>query len=269
MSEIFPFRYTKLSDVVNYLRCPRKVYFSSKTEEKQDISEAYLKHLLIREFAHKYPELLQDAADKIELVSAMRDRLQELAQELFQIHGPELELFSEAQMPGILREVPVENIASNLMAYVNEHGKKKVLKEISEIETEPIIVSKKLNLTGQIPAIVCLGEKPSPMLIKTGKAPENGIWKNDRIHLAASALLMGEHTGTHPTEGIVQYAAFGSIRKVRIHSTDRRNAINVIKKIEKIKMGTMPERKENPLCESCGFRESCISEPTSLLSRLF
>ncbi len=271
MKDNFSCGFTKLSDVVQYLRCPRKVYFGSKNGIQQNISPAFLKHILIKELAFSFPELLRKAPKTDELIILMKEKLNELPDEIIHIYAAELEAFSNAEMQNVSSEVSksLAEIASNLSMYCDENGKEMGLKDISPFETEIILSNEKLKITGTIPALVMLGEKLSPMLIKTGKNPERGIWKNDRIHLAASAFLTEEHTGTPVTEGIVEYAAFGNIRKVRIHTTDRRNAINVIKKIEKIKKGKMPEKKEGPLCESCEFQESCISEPTSFASRLF
>lgn len=271
MPENIPNCINKLSDVVVYLRCPRKVYFESRAEERQGIAERFAKHLLIRELAYSYHELLPDASGKDGLANLMQEKLHEIAGDFTLIHAAGAGTLTNTDIQENVEEISglLEDIASNLMMYCSEYGKENTVKMITPVEIEIILSNEALKLTGQIPAIVKLDETPSPMLIKTGNAPESGIWKNDRIHLAASTFLLAEYSGTPPTEGIVQYAASGNIRRVRIHSADRRNALNVIKKIEKIRKGKMPERKENPLCESCEFRESCISEPTSLLSRLF
>ncbi|MBP2030018.1 CRISPR-associated exonuclease Cas4 [Methanohalophilus levihalophilus] len=271
MPENIPQILNKLSDVALYLRCPRKVYFEYRENEREMQPVLFAKHLLIKELAYSYHELLDSASDRNELVNSMQEKLYEAAADFVHIYAAEAEDLASTDIQENVAEITglLEEIASNLMAHCDEHGKKKAINMITPVEIELILSNEAIKLTGQIPAIVELDETPSPMLIKTGNAPESGIWKNDRIHLAASSLLLAEYSGTHAAEGIVQYAASGNIRRTRIHTADRRNALNVIKKIEKIKKGKMPERKENPLCESCEFRESCISKPTSLASRLF
>jgi CRISPR-associated exonuclease Cas4 len=271
MNSDFPDRFTKLSEIVQYLRCPRKVYFTSRTQDRWAINQTYLQHLLLKEFSYCYSELLQKAQDELQLTALMQSRLHEVGYDIIHIYAAEFGQLHETGMQDSIGKISesLGEIASNLTAYCNEYGRKLAIEQISPVEIEPVLSHEKLRLTGKLPATIRLGDTLSPMLIKTGNSPEKGIWKTDRIHLAASVFLCEEYTGMPVYEGIVEYAASGKIRKVRIHTTERRSAINVIKRIEKIKEGRMPEKKEGPLCESCEFRESCISKPTSLASRLF
>jgi CRISPR-associated exonuclease Cas4 len=261
----------KLSEIVLYLKCPRKVYFISRQKEKKPFSGAYAGKLLIRELGYSFPDILAATRDREQISELLDGRLRELRDEIAHIYPAEFGSLGDTKTEEVFGEIDniLETISANLTECCDKYGKAEVLTSITPLETEPVLIHEKLNLAGIPAAIVCLGGERVPLLIKTGSGPENGIWKNDRIHLAASALLVGGDSGSPPEEGVVEYAASGQIRRVRIHAADRRKAIGVIRKIGKIKAGTMPERRESGLCETCEFAEKCLSKPTSLASRFF
>ncbi len=139
---------------------------------------------------------------------------------------------------------------------------------ICESDEEPFLISEKLNVTGVPYRMVGTGDLLTPVVVKTGNSPENGVWFKDRVHISSFAMLAEEMHGQPVGSGLVIYASTGAFRKVRIHSKDRRQVLRSIGRVRKIKEGTLPDKKESPLCESCDFSEMC-NVSSSLASKFF
>ncbi|OPZ79843.1 MAG: hypothetical protein BWY77_01282 [bacterium ADurb.Bin431] len=80
-------------------------------------------------------------------------------------------------------------------------------------EVEVDLRSEKLGLSGRLDR---LAQGCVPCIIRTGRAPEAGVWKTDRIMLSGYALLLGEKEKRHVPFGLVEYARQGLIRRVEI-----------------------------------------------------
>jgi len=68
-------------------------------------------------------------------------------------------------------------------------------------QAEVDLYSDKLGLSGRLDRLAA-GSTPS--LIRTGKAPQDGIWKRDRFILAGYDLLLGEKQRTHINQGLCE-----------------------------------------------------------------
>ncbi|MFW5987016.1 MAG: CRISPR-associated protein Cas4 [Methanohalophilus sp.] len=140
---------------------------------------------------------------------------------------------------------------------------------ITPVEIEPLMHSDKLNLSGAPSAIVCSNNQKIPLLIKTGNAPKQGVWKNDRIPLAAYAILAEEKYDQTVNSAVLFYASQGQARPVKIRPAERREVLNILKRIEKIKGGKMPQAKRGKLCGYCPYEQMCQSQGNSLASKFF
>jgi len=159
-------------------------------------------------------------------------------------------------------------ICENLMSAVAENGREEFLSSITPVRTEPLLHSERPVLTGIPTKLVCVDGAMAPSITKTGNCPENGVWKNDRLHLAALAILVENEYQSAVENGFVEYARYGIVRRVKIRPDDRRQVLKVRNRVEKIKDGTMPDRKESQLCEKCNFSQMC-STKASLASKFF
>jgi len=70
----------------------------------------------------------------------------------------------------------------------------------------------------QLPETACL----VPSMVRTGQAPETGVWKKDRIQLAGYAMLLEDGFGRPVRIGQVEYPRSGEVREVQIWPVDRR-----------------------------------------------
>jgi CRISPR-associated exonuclease Cas4 len=265
--------HANVSELMLYLKCPRQVYYTHRKHElASEITPEYLENMMLKELAIGYPDAIErTTADS----HSIRD---ELNVEMERVKG-ELELIYSTE----LRDLPlkvletaesvvseqIESIAANLSEAISKHGKEEVIKRIRPYRTEPVLHSDKLKLTGIPSAIIQYGEKMVPLSIRTGKCPDTGVWRNDRIHIAAIAMLLEENYGDSIEHGFVQYARHGNIRHVKIRPEDRRQVLKIRSRVDNIKDGILPERKEVTACSYCNFTQFCTTTRSSLASRLF
>jgi CRISPR-associated exonuclease Cas4 len=132
-------------------------------------------------------------------------------------------------------------------------------------QAEVDLYSDRLGLSGRLDRLAPGG---TPSLIRTGKAPEDGIWKRDRLMLAGYALLLGEKHRTHINQGLVEYPRQGLVRAAEIHGVDRARVLRIRDRIRLIKEGQLPDRPEDAPCQDCGAKEICETRH-SLASRFF
>ena len=132
-------------------------------------------------------------------------------------------------------------------------------------EVEVDLRSEKLGLSGRLDRLAHGG---IPSIIRTGKAPEAGVWKKDRIMLSGYALLLGEKEKRHVPFGLVEYARQGLIRQVEIHGTDRARVLRIRDRIRLIKQGRLPDRPDDAPCKGCQAEEICQTRH-SLASKFF
>lgn len=256
---------SNVSEVALYTKCPRKVYFASRNETIADeIKKPYIRHLLLKELALSCAEI---ARSKQEILPLLQTRVEEIVQEIITIYSDELEHIDENQFKDAVEDVyeALPAIAANLKNQSDEE----MIELITPVEIEPLMHSDKLNLSGAPSAIVFHDDQKMPLLIKSGNAPEQGVWKNDRIPLAAYSMLAEERYDQPVNSAVLFYASQGQARPVRIRSAERREVLNILKRIEKIKNGKMPQAKRGKLCGYCPYEQKCQSQGNSLASKFF
>ncbi|MCQ1534266.1 Dna2/Cas4 domain-containing protein [Methanosarcina sp. KYL-1] len=261
-----------VSDLLLYTGCPRQVYFVSRGFELiPEMSTSRIERMLLKELALTYSEILNKCslnADSLHceleaaLTQAQRD-LPLLFPGEFASSGKDILVEGAARA-----RAQIPEITANLLKAAEEYGKDALLAALTPVKTEPLLSSGKLNLKGVPSKLVRFEGALVPSVIRPGSCPIQGVWASDRLHAAAFVLLLEAESGEEVPFAFVEYAAFGLVRKVIIRSTDRREVLKICRRVEKIKAGFMPERKEGKLCKQCNFLEPCGSG-SSLMSKFF
>ncbi|MFZ2498856.1 Dna2/Cas4 domain-containing protein [Methanosarcina sp.] len=261
-----------VSDLLLYIKCPRRVYFVSRGFELYpEINAARLERMLMKELSLTYPETMKTCSLNADNLSKeLEVSLSQTCLDLpimfpGELEGVGREIFDEAEARA---RAKISEITANLLRAVEEYGKEPVLEALTPVKTEPFLSSEKLNLKGIPSKLVCFEGAQVPSLLKPGNCPEQGVWASDRVHAAALVLLLEAEMGKEVPFAFVEYVSFGLLRKVIIRSSDRREVLQICRRVEKIKAGLMPEKKEEKLCKECSFSEKCTSEP-SLMSKFF
>ena len=264
-----------VSELLMYFRCPRQVYYLYRGHELMpDISSKYIEGMLLKELALSYPDIVSTYSSNAEgVVENLETELGHVCDNIELIRPGDLEGASSEMMEDARSAVSecVKEIGVNLMSAISEHGKDELLSFIDPVKTDPILYSERIGLSGMPAKLVCHAGNVVPSVIKTGKYPENGVWNNDRLQIAALAMLVEEEYGKTVEYGFVEYARYGIVRKVIVRANDRRQILKIANRVKKIKDGTMPDKKESTLCEHCNFSEMCskCSTKVSLASRFF
>lgn len=263
---------TNVSDIVLYLKCPRKVYYSKRAPKTKPVANvSYVEHLLLKEFGLRYAQLLGYVSSKDD---GKKDKIEsifnEASTELSAIYASELEGVSEETVSEAIEKVTacLGDVALNVAEMLEDAGSMSLTKALCGMEVQPVLYGPKMKVSGMPAGIVELEGSKVPVIVKTGKCPEYGVWADDRLHLAAFSMLVQEIHGRPVDEGIVIYSKSGCIRHVKIRANDRRQVLGVCSSIKKIKEGFLPERKEIPLCHDCEYLESCDVK-SSLASKFF
>jgi len=261
-----------VSDLLLYVNCPRRVYFVSRGFELfSEVTASRLERIILKELSLNYPEIVKEC-------SLNADNLhKELEHSLAKV-CTDLPLLFPRELAGITKEIfeegkarareKIPEIASNLLGALEEFGREPMLAALTPVKTEPFLSSERLNLKGVPSKLVYFEGAQVPSILRPGSCPEQGVWASDRIHATAFVLLLEAENGKEVPFAFVEYVSFGLLRRVAIRSSDRREVLKICRKVEKIKAGFMPERKEEKFCKECNFSEHCISEP-SLMSKFF
>lgn len=233
----------RISDIGLYLRCPRMVYFDSlnKLIRRDDPNHLLLKSLMLS---------ISGESDLESRLSAALARLEQELTLVYEIDAIELE--------SACREL--EERIPELADYLSAH-----LRILLPCEVEVDLRSERLGLSGRLDRLAS-GRIPS--LIRTGQAPQDGVWKRDRLMLAGYALMLSEMNQMRIGKGLVEYPRSGVVRQVQIHSIDRSRVLRIRDRVQQIKEGTLPDRPEDAPCENCAARESCQTR-VSLASKFF
>lgn len=235
----------RISDIGLYLRCPRLVYFEAFGGLDRSPSPS---HLLLR-------GLMLSLAGQAGLEEELKAGLERLVRELPLIYGD--------MDPAALR-LAFEEVEA-LIPGISE-GFAPSLDEILPCEVDVDLRSERLGLSGRLDRLVLKG--PIPSLIRTGSAPEEGVWRRERIQLAGYALLLDERCSIRIERGLVEYPRSGALRAVQIRSIDRARALRIRDRVQDIKDGRLPDRPEGARCDVCKVQESCEAR-YSLASKFF
>ncbi|MFZ2537222.1 CRISPR-associated protein Cas4 [Methanothrix sp.] len=233
----------RISDIGLYLLCPRLVYFDSLGKLPRFGSA---KQVLMRSLALS---LLQ----KDDLEGQLKEALQRLRVELPLVYD-----LKDDELQAALKEADGEivSMARGLICWMDQ---------LIPFEAEVELYSEKLGLSGRLDR---LAPGDTPSIIRTGRPPENGIWKRDRLMLAGYSLLLGEKENIKVDWGQVEYPSLGMVRRVPVRSTDKARVLRIRDRVRLIKGGQLPDRPEGSPCQSCHAQTMCDMKH-SLASKFF
>jgi CRISPR-associated exonuclease Cas4 len=265
----------KVSDLTHYMICPRLVYFRARGYEQPKIADgkerSVIEHILLKELgfnvrrvyggnaeggergkpeAEDVTEVMDDSVDGVEWI--YKDELQTVDKDFFE--DVKSDFLSGIEKTEWLDKLKNENTLAELE---RSYG----------YEREHTMISEKLSMVGSVDKLIRTEEEAIPCVIKTGRCPGYGVWKSDRMQLAAYAMLIEEEFGTTVRRGFVDYIRTAEIRESHIRKRDRALAFQILKHVKKIKGGVFPDKGENAPCDSCSLIEWCDTKKT-LLSKL-
>jgi len=278
-----------VSEIRQWSICPRQLYFKTglskkkqrteeKAEEKTD-EEIKIKKEIQRELLYELPEIVQnsirkdredDFLDNNKLKRQIEEMIKEISIEFEERRqGTKLPALISEKDTETQIETQIETLIENIHNTVDRNGF--ILYEIAAapFKTEPFLYSEKLNIYGRPPKILIYEEKMLPYIIRTSKAPQNGIWESDRIQAAAYCMILEKEYGQNQISKYAVMDYVGDYRIFQVSELDKKKVFRAIRKIKDIKKGKMPAERNVFLCKSCRYREKCRPKMQTIFSRLF
>ncbi len=277
----------KVSDLTRYLMCPRLVYFNAKEHQEgmaKGKERRFIESILLKELAfnlHKfYADRKEDDPEPESEMETEEERAKRIIEDIVdgvervykeELKGVEKDFFEEVKKDFIRSIIMSTNMENDdwLEKVRTENGLSE-LENAYGYEREHAMLSEKLSMSGSVDKLIRTEEEVIPCMIKTGKCPEYSVWKSDRVQLAAYAMLIEEEFGLETTvkRGFVEYIRNAESRETQIRRRDRALALQILKRVKRIKGGVFPEKGENAPCDKCTFAKRCETRKT-LLSTLF
>lgn len=224
----------RISDIGLYLRCPRLVYFDSLGTLPRKINP---EQILLRSIMLS---LTSDIGSDTEVqLSSLLSKMEIELPLVYEIEPKELQTAAE-----YVREM-IPEIALGLSSNLSM-----LFPCIVEVDLH----SERLGISGRLDRLI---SDRVPSIIRTGNAPQEGVWKRDRLMLAGYALMLGEKLGTRLDRGRVEYSRLGLVREVQIHGVDKGRVLRIRDRIQQIKDGQLPDMPKDVICEKCEVSERC------------
>ncbi|MCG7850187.1 MAG: Dna2/Cas4 domain-containing protein [ANME-2 cluster archaeon] len=259
--------HVRVSDISNYLKCPRKVYYTYQGHEPiRTVTPSYVAALIIKEMAQDYAEVVTSE----DMGSSLQSLLDMSAQQITTIYRNELSDIDPEIISQATSEVRshLDEVMNGIQASMQALGIDRLLDIFTSLDVESVLYSEKLGISGSPDRLLMLDGCLTPSVIRTGKAPLSGVWKNDRLRLTALSILLEDKHDSTVMKGVVEYARYGIVREVPIRRADRRKVLTLAGRVKKIRDGRLPDRPDDAPCDYCGYVEHCQVTQT-LASRFF
>ena len=283
----------KVSDLTRYFICPRLVYFSARGEEEAEKPNAnanargrrrersVIENILLKELAFSLKDKICGEGEDDEGVKEVIQEVVESVEWLYkeELRGVKKDFLEEVKRDFVCGVVGSwEGSSWEGGSWEEWWGRIKNIRGESELlelecafgyEREHLMISEKLGLSGSVDKLIRAGEEFVPCVVKTGRCPEYGVWRGDRMQLAAYAMLVEEEFETTVRRGFVQYIKAAEFRESLVRRRDRALALQILRRVKRVKgkRAVFPEKGENAPCENCVFEEKCETRRT-LLSKL-
>ncbi|PHP45354.1 hypothetical protein B6V01_004415 [Methanosarcinales archaeon ex4572_44] len=254
----------RVSQLATYNSCPRKIYFEQTLPKPTQPGK---ETLILKELSHLLPSTIKktDEISENDITRAFH----EVCKELAHIYPGTFAQIPKEELVGLVKQLDTKAIADGLSTHIKE-DRRGFLASITPHASEPLLYSEKHRLAGVPNKIVKIEDEFVPSVLKTGRPPENGVWKTERLLLTGYALLVEEHYNTIVKTGIAEYLRHGTIRKIRIRARERREVLQTLHKIKKIHQNQIiPEKPPHAPCERCEHKEQCEITPETLSSKFF
>lgn len=261
----------------SYIYCSRKLFLQRvlAVEEppKESLVLGTLRHEIYDFINQKEERIVASITKKIqcqEIISiyksfyskALRERVIKNKSKIKEVNMDIVDVFKRT-WPLILNEA--ETRANNIFNFIqkyNIYGKELWEQLTPKIISELRVSSDKLQLKGIIDRIEQYETGYTPIELKTGKMPNEGVWPGHRIQIAAYALLIEEKFNTTVKEGFINYLDAKQTRHIAINPFMKEEIIDLVKEVQELLSSKQPPKycENRNKCTNCGLRETCYNE---------
>jgi CRISPR-associated protein Cas4 len=257
-----------------YLYCPRKLYLEQVLKIVKPPKEALIKgsirHQVYDKINKSEDELVKsiDHEDLKYIMHKYRDQYSSILRKVIISYKSDLRTVN-IELSDAFRQnwayilTEAETRAQNIHLFIMQHNvfKEELWEQLTpKIKSEFRLISENLLLSGIIDQIEYYEHEIIPYELKTGKAPEKGVWPGHKIQMAAYMLMLQE-TGVKIEKGVVKYLDLGENREIPMNPflgqevTDIRD--RTISTLKSEKLPSIINNKNK--CRVCELREKCYS----------
>jgi len=259
-----------VSALPTYTYCPRKFYLQYVLEikpiEVDRMVKGEIKHKVfdqinrIEEEIVKriVPENLKEVGMiyKQEYYKALMNTIEQKESTILKVGIDKKELLEETwkrlMQEAELRAKNIVNFAEQCNMYSKDLWEHLTPKYITELS----VMSTKLKLRGRIDRVEVEDEKYTPIEIKTGRMPVNGMWPGDKMQLGAYILLLKQkYKAEH---GYLEYTEYGARKKLEMDDRLQEEITDLTEEVhDTIKSRHLPKRCDERRCTNCNMKENC------------
>ncbi len=112
-----------------------------------------------------------------------------------------------------------------------------------------------------------LTEPLEPVLVSTGKPPEQGVWEPQSVQAVAAAKALGWEHETPIERAWLEYPAYGVVRSITLTTRRKaryRRALRTVREMD----GPPARTSNRSKCEQCEFADECGVRTRTLRSLL-
>lgn len=138
------------------------------------------------------------------------------------------------------------------------------LQEIEGVDWDVLLQSENYRLRGLADELVRIDKDKVPLILSL-HSPQEDVWFRDRIKLSAFSMMLDS------SRGYVYYCYDGQLKQVEVQRKDKRNVLNLIERVLKIKKGFIPEKRDDndKKCEKCVYQQRCDDKRFTFAQRFF
>lgn len=265
-----------VTDLSEYLFCPRKLYLKKVKGIKEPIKRCITKGSIIH---HAYNFVYRGQPSVIKFISKGTSK-EEVKRAFISLYYQALSrairhnrndlkglgidpfLMFQSIWPSFIEEAnessdSIISLAGQLNAYGDE-----LWDSITKVVPEEQLISENLGLVGRADKIEAKEEGLSIVEVKTGKPPEKGVWESQEIQAGAYIMMAKERFGEKVSnEGFIEYVESKERRAVILDDMLEKKIKTVIEAVKDIiSKNFIPKAEESQKCSSCGLRDICFSE---------
>lgn len=257
-------RIINITDITEYLYCPRKVYLKIvkgiKAPPNKKMILGMLRHKVFDVFNKNESSLVSGIKSKLqekEIEKLYDDLLNEIIKETlilnknlvnnFQINEKDFShSVKETSNPEIKLRVDSVAKALSLGFFGKELWRNLKPKYLTEFKIE----SPELGLRGRVDRI-----KFSEEILPVERKTREKIFESDKIQLAGYALLLENEFGKPISQGIIEI--MGKQETVLLDEELKNKVLDIAEKIRNLKDETAFTPSNFSKCENCEFRQDC------------
>lgn len=254
-----------VSALSSWVHCPRQFYLAyvlKKEEPPKDVMIlGLIKHKLHEYISNNNRALITHFKPQDNPQERLQHAYTELLQKIIRAHRYALKRVNVTPHDAFRSAVPLTRFeataTANTITPLLRQGLtgEKLWDSITpKVKTEYSVKSTTLGLKGRIDRLECYENNLVPVELKSGKAPQDGIWDTHRVQAAAYALMLEDTFKTSVPTSIVHYIDHDSKRELVMNPYLKEQVTDTIAQLRAcLASQELPNGCGRENCPSCRF----------------